>query len=446
MRNGNGAARNDSTRVGGSVPRRSRAGGSRKVPARYWTTASSSSALNDAIRAHRRGNLQLALQHYGERLREAPECVDAWINAGSAETRLGRARAAISSFDRALGLLEAGTVPAEVRARAFRDIALGLMTVGELEPGRDALRRAVQADPGLLGAWLHLARLELETGERQRAIAAARAAAALENEGASALLELARVAFDHADRAESITALRAAMARKPAPPLAELWLLLVGHDPTSPDITLLRTLSELATREPSIASEVDAACHVVSHMKGVRWFSSARETLRFAAAVAPEGGATVELGVHHGVSLRWLSECRGGVLHGFDSFEGLPDAWAGVPRGRFTADGQTPLGLACELWVGWFDDQLPRFVARHPEPISLLHVDSDLYESAVSGFLHLAPLLVPGTVIVFDEYLGHATWRQDEFRAFAEACARQRWAFEHLAVNPFTGQAVVRLV
>jgi hypothetical protein len=95
MRNGNGAARKDTTRVDGGVPRRSRAGGSRKVPARYLTTLSSSDALNDAIRAHRRGDLRLALQHYGERLREAPECLDAWINAGSAETRLGRARAAI---------------------------------------------------------------------------------------------------------------------------------------------------------------------------------------------------------------------------------------------------------------------------------------------------------------------------------------------------------------
>jgi hypothetical protein len=238
------------------------------------------------------------------------------------------------------------------------------------------------------------------------------------------------------------------MADKHAPPQAELWHLLVGHDeanPLGPDATR-SALADLAQRFPSIEAEVDAACYVLSHMNGARWFSSARETLRFAVASALEGGTTVELGVHHGVSLRWLSELRGGKLHGFDSFEGLPDAWAGVPRGRFTADGQTPLGLDCELWVGLFDDRLPHFVERHPEPISLLHIDSDLYASAVSGFQHLAPLLVPGTVIAFDEYLGHATWRQDEFRAFSEACARHHWAFEHLAVNPFTGQAVVRLV
>jgi hypothetical protein len=115
-------------------------------------------------------------------------------------------------------------------------------------------------------------------------------------------------------------------------------------------------------------------------------------------------------------------------------------------RARFTTAGQTPIDLPCQFWVGWFDEQLPRFVDRHPEALALLHVDSDLYASAASGFTHLAPLLVPGTVIVFDEYLGHRTWRHDEFLAFSEACARYDWRFEHLAVNPFTGQAVVRLL
>jgi hypothetical protein len=54
--------------------------------------------------------------------------------------------------------------------------------------------------------------------------------------------------------------------------------------------------------------------------------------------------------------------------------------------------------------------------------------------------------LGPKSVIVFDEYFGHKSWRRDEFLAFEEACARHRWRFEHLAANPFTGQVVVRLL
>lgn len=441
------------------VPRRSRAGGARKVPARYVSTECSSRLLNEAIRAHRRGDLQLALEHYAARLREDADCLDAWLNSGSAQVRLGRARAAIEAFEHASRLVESLQVQASTRARAWRDIGVGLMTVGELLRARGALRRSVSMDPALVGSWLHLARLELESGERASAIDAARMAISLAPQGASGYLELARVAFDHTDRTETLAALGSASTLRHAPPQAELWYyLLRHHHETNPHETnphetnghdaasAVQALSELARRQTSVAAEADAACYLLQHMGDARLFSSARETLRFAAAAAPQNGATVELGVHHGVSLRWLRECRDGPLHGFDSFDGLPEAWVGVPRGRFTTAGQTPIDLCCQFWVGWFDEQLPRFVERHPEALALLHVDSDLYASAVSGFTHLAPLLVPGTVIIFDEYLGHRTWRHDEFLAFSEACARYGWRFEHLAANPFTGQAVVRLL
>src|SRR5690606_38543218 len=81
---------------------------------------------------------------------------------------------------------------------------------------------------------------------------------------------------------------------------------------------------------------VDAAVHVRQCMPDARLFSSARETLRYAALAAPANGATVELGVFHGVSLRWLAQCRPPPVHGFDSFLGLPSGWKNVPEGRFT--------------------------------------------------------------------------------------------------------------
>src|SRR5690606_33629613 len=97
------------------------------------------------------------------------------------------------------------------------------------------------------------------------------------------------------------------------------------------------------------------------------------------------------------------------------------------------------------LWVGLFAEQLPHFVASKPERLALLHIDSDLYESASCGLTHLGPLLQPDSVLVFDQYLGHRNWRRDEFRAFQEAVEVNGWRYEVLAVNPFTGQAVFRL-
>jgi len=58
----------------------------------------------------------------------------------------------------------------------------------------------------------------------------------------------------------------------------------------------------------------------------------------------------------------------------------------------------------------------------------------------------LAPRIVSETVIVFDEYIGNEQWREDEFKAFQEAVARNGWAYEYLCFSVFTKQVAVRIV
>jgi hypothetical protein len=66
--------------------------------------------------------------------------------------------------------------------------------------------------------------------------------------------------------------------------------------------------------------------------------------------------------------------------------------------------------------------------------------------SAATGLAILGPHLAPGSVLVFDEYVGNARWREDEHRAFLEAAGRMGWRFEELSLSWLTGQGVVRLV
>ena len=55
------------------------------------------------------------------------------------------------------------------------------------------------------------------------------------------------------------------------------------------------------------------------------------------------------------------------TIHGFDSFEGLPEAWReGCGPGMFSRDGAVPeVGPGVALHVGWFDDTLPTFIREH---------------------------------------------------------------------------------
>ena len=85
------------------------------------------------------------------------------------------------------------------------------------------------------------------------------------------------------------------------------------------------------------------------------------------------------------------------------------------------------------------------FVASHPGPISLLHVDCDLYSSTRTIFAALGDRLIPGSVIVFDEYFNYTGWRQHEYKAFQEYLASSERRYEYLSLVPQHQQVCVRI-
>ena len=135
-------------------------------------------------------------------------------------------------------------------------------------------------------------------------------------------------------------------------------------------------------------------------------------------------GWILEFGVATGRTLNqfahWLPNK---FVFGFDGFEGLPEDWTSRMRKGFFARSQLPkVRSNCQLVVGWFDQTLPEFKANRIKkaPIALLHVDCDLYSSTVTILNNLKDNIVPGTVIIFDEYMNYPGWQQDEFRAWQE--------------------------
>jgi hypothetical protein len=81
------------------------------------------------------------------------------------------------------------------------------------------------------------------------------------------------------------------------------------------------------------------------------------------------------------------------------------------------------------LHAGWFEATLPEFLATEPGPLRFANIDCDIYSSTVTVLTALAGRIVPGTVLVFDEFIGNRTWREDEYKAFHEYAAQYgvRW-------------------
>jgi hypothetical protein len=58
-----------------------------------------------------------------------------------------------------------------------------------------------------------------------------------------------------------------------------------------------------------------------------------------------------------------------------------------------------------ELIKGDIVQTVPDYVAKHPElRIALLNIDTDVYEPATTIIKHLAPKVVKGGIIIFDDY------------------------------------------
>jgi hypothetical protein len=58
----------------------------------------------------------------------------------------------------------------------------------------------------------------------------------------------------------------------------------------------------------------------------------------------------------------------------------------------------------------------------------------------------LAPLLVKGSVVLFDDFLAHETWREDEKRAWEEAVHENGLAVEVVTASLLSKQCCFRVV
>ncbi len=162
---------------------------------------------------------------------------------------------------------------------------------------------------------------------------------------------------------------------------------------------------------------------------------------------APATGAVLEFGVYHGLSLRKIARHVGGPVHGFDSFEGLPEDWKpGEPRGSYSTAGRIPAMPAhVKLHRGWFQDTLPKFVATEKEKLRFVHVDCDLYSSTKTVLEGLRSLLQPGTVFLFDEYLGFDGFEQHEYRAWHEFAEQHKIKYEYIGFTLMAKQVALRV-
>jgi O-methyltransferase len=138
----------------------------------------------------------------------------------------------------------------------------------------------------------------------------------------------------------------------------------------------------------------------------------------------------MEFGVFQGAATRYWSKLLRNPkssLHGFDSFEGLPENWVGVhPKGTFSVEGQIPRidDARVQFFKGWFEQTLPLYEPP-PHEVLVLILDADLYSSTAFVLKAMESMIAPGTYLYFDEF----NHQFDEMRAFDEFLRKTGYKF-----------------
>jgi Macrocin-O-methyltransferase (TylF) len=144
----------------------------------------------------------------------------------------------------------------------------------------------------------------------------------------------------------------------------------------------------------------------------------------------------LEFGVYRGESMRiWSSLLRNpkSNLHGFDSFEGLPESWdLSAEKGHFAMEGSVPVidDPRVSFFKGWFSETLPQYVLPTHERL-FVNFDADLYSSTKAVLDFLKPHISLGTYLYFDEFQA----REHESKAFKEFLSETGWAFRVVAAS-----------
>ena len=151
-----------------------------------------------------------------------------------------------------------------------------------------------------------------------------------------------------------------------------------------------------------------------------------------------------EFGVFSGYTINFISNLIENVqIHGFDSFEGLPEKWrVGFNESTFNMSGNLPhVNDNVILHKGWFNVTIPEFISNVDSKCALIHIDCDLYSSTKTILDNLSNNIGTGTIIMFDEFIGFSGWQEDEYKAFNEFISKAKLKYDYIACV-YAGQQV----
>lgn len=127
-----------------------------------------------------------------------------------------------------------------------------------------------------------------------------------------------------------------------------------------------------------------------------------------------------EFGVSGGLSFKWWLEQQTDPqsrFFGFDTFEGLPEAYGSFAKGEMAAalESLNITDPRASFYKGLFQDTLVDFLENYDNKNrKLIHLDADIFSATIFVLTQLYRFMNDGDILMFDEFVVPS----HEFRAF----------------------------
>ncbi len=363
-----------------------------------------------------------------------------WKALGVALKQMGKSADALKPMQRASALL-----PGD--AETYSNLSATLQDLGRLEEAEECCRRALKLRPDYAEAYNNLGVALLDQGRLDEAEAGFRRALAIRPSFAAAYFNLHTLLLNENDMAPAIHCLEKALEINPSNDEHRFFLgMLLEY--TGNHLSAKDHFEKLEKGANLYRAKLDAWRYLKSAEAELPAITGTNiQAFKLGLDIAVNNGLVLEFGVRFGSSIRQIASLVTQEVHGFDSFEGLPEQWHDEPTGSYSTKGVLPsVPNNVKLHAGWFIDTLPEFLLNHPGPVRFMNIDCDIYISTKTVLDLLSDRIIRNTVIVFDEYIGNEHWREDEFKAFQEAAVQYGWKYEYVSFSFFTKQVVIKIV
>ena len=268
------------------------------------------------------GNPEDAIASYRKALAIKPDYVDAHNNLGNALQDLGKLDEAIASYRKALALKPD-------YAEAHSNLGLALQDLGKLSEAISCYRKTMKINPDYAAAHRNLHSLLLDPDDLVPSIKCMKRAVDIEHSRADYRFMLGML-LDYSGNPQE----------------------------AKPHFDMVENGANL------YRARLDAWRHIKSaNGKIPPIIGSSIEALELGIDAAVVDGLVLEFGVRFGTSIRQIAALVDQDVHGFDSFQGLPESWHNESKGFYSTKGVIPpVPEHVTLHEGWFEETLPGFV------------------------------------------------------------------------------------